>query len=151
VGSGIKWGTLASGVGIALTLLFGDVGGGRAFNQYQNTGAEPLWPQVLNLALLGPGLGMLGGIALPLYRFRRGGYVFGLFMYVGFFALGLAAAAVQALLARLGAQWAQEPTWPTLTEPWRVLAILVCMGIVFASMAQSLAPSMRGEPESPPG
>ena len=119
---------------VAVLFLTGDAGSGRTVNQYSTAGWMPLGPYA---RALGAGIiasGLLIGACLPIYRYRFGGALLGVAVYL------LIVVSVWLLAANRGGPVESD-------GPWQATIIFVGLGVMAALLGLEARALALGEPE----
>ena len=123
-------------IAVAIELLFADIPGGRAVNAYSPRGWSPLWPIVRGLPIGLVAGGVVAGVGLPLYKYRWGGAILGVIVYL-------------ALLAGLvfGGRGGLSTTGTESSDAfgvWQAVALFVGFAAISAILATELKPAALG-------
>jgi hypothetical protein len=126
--------------GIAFTLLWADIPGGRAFSR-ANPAGIPLWPTIVWFAVVFPLVGGIVGLLLPLYKFRHGGSAVGV--------LSLLALCVLTIAADPGLRAGQIGLEVGGHPPWQNALVAASVVIMTAVVADGLRPLVVGTKAAP--
>ena len=131
------WGLGFAAITIGFALLTSDLDRGLTFSKFSPTGTVPLWPTVTRFAVLSVMGPLVLATSLPLYRYRRGGYV-----------VGLVGSSVTLGIAALAGYLINPVREAEASGDWTNLAVTVLLLALMTWAGGQARPLVVGEPDN---